>query len=126
MTTRGLALAVAAALALSALGAIAAPAADPGAPPGAPDSWLPQEEWVLEHWLPFDEADLERRLGVDRLELFGWVRTDERTLSELARSLGRSPERVMTALVSPWRHRAGPAQRRRLRRRTRWISRGRT
>jgi Tol biopolymer transport system component len=76
---------------------------DSEAPPGAPPHWLPAKAWVMQHWLPYDERRLHRLLGVDRGDIWRWLRDDTRSLAELARLRGRDPEELARELVAPWR-----------------------
>lgn len=78
---------------------------DSEAPAGAPPHWLPGERWVMQHWLPFDEDDLYAELGVDRGDVWRWLRDDSRTLADLARQRGRDPAQLAAALVAPWKGR---------------------
>ena len=79
----------------------AAQAHDSRAPRGAPHSWLPEQDWVMQHWLPFDEADLYRVLGVDNLMLERWLRDDHRTIAQLARKrTGIAPKQLALHLVA--------------------------
>lgn len=101
--------------------AAAAPAAahDPAAPPGAPHSWLPGDEWVLEHWLPYDETRLYRALGTDREGVRRWLRDDHTPLAELGRRNGIGVRVLTRRLVAPWRGRVSRARYRTLYRRAR-------
>jgi Tol biopolymer transport system component len=102
--------ALAAAVALGVAGLVAAPTAagqDSLAPPGAPKHWLPNEQWVNLLWLPYDEARLYDLVGHDRGFIFRWVR-DEKTLAELGRRRGWTPDTLAAALVSPRRDELRP------------------
>lgn len=90
---------------------------DPDAPPGAPATWLPQEDWVLEHWLPYDHRRLLRKLRTTHRDLIAWVQDNERTLAELARSRGQNPTRLAAYLVRPWHHKVSASRYRLLRQR---------
>jgi hypothetical protein len=70
---------------------------------GAPPHWLPNERWVMQHWLPYDEERLYSLLGVDRGEVWRWLRDDTRNLAGLARERGWQPEALARELVAPWR-----------------------
>ena len=76
---------------------------DSEAPPGAPPHWLPGESWVMQHWLPYDERRLYGLLGIDRGDVWHWLRDDTRPLADLARLRGWEPEALARALVEPWR-----------------------
>jgi len=76
---------------------------DSEAPPGAPPHWLPAESWVMQHWLPYDERRLYRLLGVDRGDIWRWLRDDTRPLADLGRLHGWEPAELARALVEPWR-----------------------
>ncbi|HET8953773.1 MAG TPA: hypothetical protein VFN44_24840 [Solirubrobacteraceae bacterium] len=76
---------------------------DSEAPKGSPPHWLPAESWVMQHWLPYDERRLYRLLGIDRGDVWNWLRDDTRPLADLARLHGWEPERLAAALVEPWR-----------------------
>jgi Tol biopolymer transport system component len=76
---------------------------DSDAPPGSPPHWIPGDPWVMEHWLPYDETRLYELLGVDRGDVWRWLRDDTRPLAELARQKGWDPEDLAKALVEPWR-----------------------
>ncbi len=76
---------------------------DSEAPAGAPPHWLPNETWVMQHWLPYDETRLYALLGIDRGDVWRWLRDDTRTLSQLAQRHGWEPAALARALVEPWR-----------------------
>jgi len=76
---------------------------DSEAPPGAPPHWLPGDSWVMQHWLPYDERRLYRLLGVDRGDIWRWLRDDTRPLADLVRLHGWDPAELAHALVEPWR-----------------------
>src|SRR5215213_3375072 len=76
---------------------------DTEAPPGAPPHWLPGETWVMQHWLPYDERRLYRLLGIDRGDVWRWLRDDTRPLADLARLHGWEPAALARALVEPSR-----------------------
>ena len=76
---------------------------DSEAPPGAPPHWLPNEPWVMQHWLPYDEKRLHRLLGVDRGDIWRWLRDDTRSLAQLALERGWEPEALARELIAPWR-----------------------
>src|SRR5918994_6945819 len=84
---------------------------DSDAPPGAPPHWLPSEAWVMQHWLPYDERRLYRLLGIDRGDVWRWLRDDTRPLADLARLRGWEPASLASALVEPWREKGGDAAR---------------
>src|SRR3954468_5876149 len=76
---------------------------DSEAPPGSPPHWLPNETWVMQHWLPYDEARLYTLLGVDRGDVWRWLRDDTRNLAGLAALHGwKDPDALAAALVAPW------------------------
>jgi hypothetical protein len=104
--------ALALALAVSALPATPARAADPDAPPGASPTWLPNEAWVLEHWLPYSDRDLFRILHISQAHL---GISDTRSLADIARSRGLKTSSVVTALMKPWRGKVSAAHYRELR-----------
>src|SRR4051812_2613656 len=83
----------------------AAYALDSHAPPGARDSWLPNEDWVLNHWLPYDERALFKALRVRDRNALGRHIGDTRSLASFARSRGLKPKRLITRLMAPWRGR---------------------
>jgi Tol biopolymer transport system component len=84
---------------------------DSEAPPGAPPHWLPGDSWVMQHWLPYDERRLYRLLGVDRGDIWRWLRDDTRPLADLVRLHGWDPAELAHALVEPWRRElADPAR----------------
>ena len=65
----------------------------------------------MQHWLPYDETRLYRLLGVDRGDVWRWLRDDTRPLAELARQQGWDPEELAKALVAPWKGKLNkPAQ----------------
>jgi Tol biopolymer transport system component len=76
---------------------------DSEAPPGAPPHWLPNENWVMQHWLPYDETRLYALLGIDRGDVWRWLRDDTRTLAGLAQLHGWEPAALARELVAPWR-----------------------
>src|SRR3954453_16108372 len=76
---------------------------DSEAPPGSPPHWLPNEQWVMQHWLPYDETRLYALLGIDRGDVWRWLRDDTRTLAGLARLHGWEPAALARELVAPWR-----------------------
>src|SRR3954447_13868110 len=76
---------------------------DSEAPPGSPPHWLPNEPWVMQHWLPYDETRLYALLGIDRGDVWRWLRDDTRTLAGLARLHGWEPAALARELVAPWR-----------------------
>ena len=76
---------------------------DSDAPAGAPPHWLPNENWVMQHWLPYDETRLYALLGIDRGDVWRWLRDDTRTLADLARLHGWEPAALARELVAPWR-----------------------
>jgi Tol biopolymer transport system component len=76
---------------------------DSEAPPGAPPHWLPNENWVMQHWLPYDETRLYSLLGIDRGDVWRWLRDDTRTLAGLAQLHGWEPAALARELVAPWR-----------------------
>src|SRR3954470_6342586 len=76
---------------------------DSEAPPGSPPHWLPNEQWVMQHWLPYDETRLYSLLGIDRGDVWRWLRDDTRTLADLAQLHGWEPAALARELVAPWR-----------------------
>jgi hypothetical protein len=76
---------------------------DSDAPTGSPPHWIPGDPWVMEHWLPYDETRLYELLGVDRGDIWRWLRDDTRPLAELARQKGWDPGELAKALVAPWK-----------------------
>src|SRR4051794_7257537 len=84
---------------------------DSEAPPGAPPHWLPGKSWVMQHWLPYDERRLYRLLGIDRGDVWRWLRDDTRPLADLARLHGWDPAALPPALVEPWRRPGAHPQR---------------
>src|SRR4051794_3200748 len=78
---------------------------DSEAPPGSPPHWLPNETWVMQHWLPYDEARLYTLLGVDRGDVWRWLRDDTRNLAGLAALHGWDAHDLARELVAPWRGR---------------------
>jgi hypothetical protein len=90
-------------------------AADSLAPPGAPRSWLPHEDWVLEHWLPYNQNTLFTILGVNLEQVQNYFESDPNapavpTLAALARSRGLNVRRLANELVSSWHPRVSRAQ----------------
>ena len=81
-------------LALLALLAPAASAADSHAPKGARLDWLPTDEWVMSSWLPYEEDRLYDLLGTSRAELSTWL-NDRRGLGDLARQRGHASLRAL-------------------------------
>ena len=77
--------------------------ADPGAPPGAPTTWLPKQDWVLDHWLPYDETRLDTILGMSHGQIVEWLRNhdDHAALSELATERGVPTRGLAARLVGP-------------------------
>ncbi len=76
---------------------------DSEAPAGSPPHWLPNEQWVMQHWLPYDETRLYSLLGIDRGDVWRWLRDDTRTLADLAQLHGWEPAALARELVAPWR-----------------------
>jgi Tol biopolymer transport system component len=76
---------------------------DSEAPPGSPPHWLPNETWVMQHWLPYDETRLYSLLGVDRGDIWRWLRDDTRNLAGLAALHGWDAHDLARELVAPWR-----------------------
>lgn len=109
---------VVSALAVLAFSAGTAGAADSLAPPGASDSWLPAETWVGEHWLPYDEKQMLTLIDSSPEEMHAWL-VKLGTLEGLARSKGKSPSRVITALMARWKGRVSSSHLRELRSRAR-------
>jgi hypothetical protein len=90
-------------------------AADSLAPPGAPRSWLPHEDWVLEHWLPYDQNTLFRLLGVNLEQVRNYFESEPSapavpTLAALARSRGLNVQVLAHELVAAWHPRVSRAQ----------------
>jgi Tol biopolymer transport system component len=76
---------------------------DSEAPPGSPPHWLPNETWVMQHWLPYDETRLYSLLGVNRGDIWRWLRDDTRNLAGLAALHGYPDPHVLAReLVAPW------------------------
>jgi hypothetical protein len=114
----------AAGLALICALAVAAPAraADSLAPPGAPRTWLPHEDWVLEHWLPYDQNTLFRILDLNLEQVRKYFASEPNapavpTLAALARSRGLNVGRLADELVASWHPRVSRPQYAVLRRR---------
>src|SRR3954454_4274940 len=57
----------------------------------------------MQHWLPYDETRLYALLGIDRGDVWRWLRDDTRTLAGLARLHGWEPAALARELVAPWR-----------------------
>lgn len=70
-------------------------APDSDAPAGSPPHWLPNEHWVHDHYLPFDEARLYTVLRTSRDGLWKWLRDDNHTIEELARTKGWQDTRAL-------------------------------
>ena len=85
-------------------------AIDSHAPPGARASWLPNEDWVLNHWLPYDERALYKALRIRNRQGLGGRISDTRSLARFARSRGLKPKRLITKLMKPWRGHVSPEQ----------------
>ena len=99
--TRFLLAALTAVVAVLALAAGPAAAADSHAPRGARLDWLPTDEWVMSSWLPFDEARLTAALHTDRAGLDAWL-DDHRSLAQLAARRGHRDVRAFAhQLVAP-------------------------
>ena len=75
---------------------------DSEAPPGSPPHWLPNETWVMQHWLPYDETRLYALLGVNRGDIWRWLRDDTRNLAGLAALHGWDAHDLARELVRPW------------------------
>ncbi len=59
---------------------------------------------MTEHWLPYEERRLYRLLGIDRGDLWRFLRDNRRTIAELVSSKGWHRD----ALVAPWRGKTSP------------------
>lgn len=77
-------------------------AADPGAPPGAGPNWLPNVPWVMHRWMPFDQHELYVDLSMPDAAVYDWLKTNKRSLAQLARRRGFNPHRLSTKLVAAW------------------------
>lgn len=99
--------------------ALAPDVPDSDAPPGAPPSWLPDEDWVMEHWLPYSQPRLHRALGVTEAQFEKWLYTAHDPLSDLASRQGVRQASLVRTLTAPWRSRVSARQLRELRERTR-------
>src|SRR5690349_1880058 len=86
------------------VGASTASAQDSLAPKGALPHWIPNDDWVYEHWLPYDETRLYAVLGIDRGQMWRYLRDDAvHDLAQLAHERGLTAAQLADRVMAPRR-----------------------